>query len=29
MLIYLNGQLVPKDDAKVSVYDHGLKAWVY
>jgi len=23
MLIYLNGQLVPKDEAKVSVYDHG------
>jgi len=22
--IWLNGQLVPKDDAKVSVYDHGL-----
>jgi len=24
MLIYLNGKLVPKEDAKVSVYDHGL-----
>ncbi|MEZ6143175.1 MAG: branched-chain-amino-acid transaminase [Zavarzinella sp.] len=23
-LIYLNGQLVPKEEAKVSVYDHGL-----
>jgi branched-chain amino acid aminotransferase len=24
MQIYLNGELVPKDEAKVSVYDHGL-----
>jgi branched-chain amino acid aminotransferase len=24
MLIYLNGKLVPKEEAKVSVYDHGL-----
>lgn len=22
--IYMNGQLVPKEDAKISVYDHGL-----
>lgn len=22
--IYINGQLVPKEDAKISVYDHGL-----
>lgn len=22
--IYINGQLVPKDEAKISVYDHGL-----
>ena len=24
MLIYLNGKLVPKEEAKVSVFDHGL-----
>jgi branched-chain amino acid aminotransferase len=24
MLIYLNGKLVPRDEAKVSVFDHGL-----
>jgi len=24
MLIYLNGKLVPKDEAKVSVFDHGV-----
>jgi branched-chain amino acid aminotransferase len=24
MLIYLNGKLVPKDEARVSVFDHGL-----
>ena len=24
MLIYLNGELVPKEEAKVSVFDHGL-----
>ena len=23
MLIYVNGKLVPKDEAKVSVFDHG------
>ena len=23
-LIYINGELVPKEDAKISVYDHGL-----
>src|SRR3989304_385659 len=22
--IYINGQLVPQEDAKISVYDHGL-----
>ncbi|MBU4128712.1 branched-chain-amino-acid transaminase [bacterium] len=24
MLIYFNGELIPKEEAKVSVYDHGL-----
>ena len=24
MLIYVNGKLVPKDEARVSVFDHGL-----
>ena len=24
LLVYINGQLLPKDDAKISVYDHGL-----
>ena len=23
-IIYMNGELVPKEEAKVSVYDHGL-----
>ncbi|MEW6171065.1 MAG: aminotransferase class IV, partial [Candidatus Omnitrophota bacterium] len=23
MLVYLNGKLVPKDEAKISVFDHG------
>ena len=24
MLIYMNGKLVPEEEAKVSVFDHGL-----
>ena len=24
MLVYMDGKLVPKEDAKVSVFDHGL-----
>ena len=24
MLIYIDGKLVPKEEAKVSVFDHGL-----
>ena len=24
MLVYFNGELIPKEEARVSVYDHGL-----